>query len=223
MAGLRRGPDLQEWLRAVGHASAEIQSNIFPHMDVKTSGFPILCCCSMAKNSAKAYRELWLAGEALSTANHEAEDGNHSEPAVEAAKEVESAMGRLYPLGADSIEKPDHLQEDGPKYPPEVESVQSANRRDTRPNSNSSLPLIPAALLASWLLPDSLRHRESPQSREASSLRTGPARGVVRYTPDWLMDKAADPSGACCHEHRTSSPGLANCGSSVAPAIRAFL
>lgn len=154
----RRGLEshsLQDWLRLVGQASTELHSSIFPDIPVKESA---ICCCGMAKASAKAYRELWLASEALSEASHGAEDGNHSHATVVASQKVESAMRRLEPLA--ELDKKDILVEEGPKDAPDVDSVQSANRREIgdddeaskpkveMPAGSSSFPLLPVAVLA---------------------------------------------------------------------------
>mmetsp|Transcript_87938 Transcript_87938/g.138818 ORF Transcript_87938/g.138818 Transcript_87938/m.138818 type:complete len:203 (+) Transcript_87938:64-672(+) len=145
---------IQEWLKHVGRASEDIHSAIFPHMPVKGSA---MCCCGMAKATATAQRELWLASEALSKASHAAEDGNHNAAAVKASMNVEKALRRIEPLA--EMEKADILTEEGPKYPPDVESVQSNNRREIgddgplkpkveTPAGQSAFPLLPIAILA---------------------------------------------------------------------------
>merc|ERR1719191_1597009 len=124
----RRGLEnttFQEWMRHVGQASTDLHRAVFPHIPVKEQA---ICCCGLAKASTTAYNELWLAGQALSKATHGAEDGNHNTAAVQASQKVEAAMRRI-----ESMAEPDNkdrLLETGPKDQPDVDTVQSAQRRE---------------------------------------------------------------------------------------------
>merc|ERR1719183_3182105 len=137
-----------------------------------------MCCCGLAKASTTAYNELFMASKALSRATHGAEDGNHGAAAVVASQKVEAAMRRLEPLAEREPEA--ILTEDGPKDAPDVDSVQSAERRDIdgddearrpkveKPAGMSALPLLPLAILAPWSSPTA-----GDSSRRSRSRRIG--------------------------------------------------
>lgn len=158
----RRGLEnvtLQDWLRHVGQASTDLHRAVFPDMPVKQGA---ICCCGLAKASTTAYNELWLAAQALSKTTHGAQDGNHINAAVQASQKVEAAMRRIQPLADPDNE--DLLVESGPRDQPDVDSVQSNERRDIngddeprKPPSQSADPfgqsaaaLLPIAILAPW-------------------------------------------------------------------------
>merc|ERR1719375_6820 len=138
----RRGLEsttFQEWMRHVGEASTDLHRAMFPHIPVKESA---ICCCGLAKASTTAYNELWLAGQALGKANHGAADGAHSQAAVIASQKVEAVMRRIAPMAEPN--PGERLNEEGPKDQPDVETVQSNERRSMSPDDDPAKPKVEA-------------------------------------------------------------------------------
>merc|ERR1712194_38349 len=83
------------------------------------------------------------AAQALSKSTHGAEDGNHNNAAVQASQKVEAAMRRIQPLSDPDNE--DLLIENGPKDQPDVDEVQSNERRDFDGDDGPRKPPVQSA------------------------------------------------------------------------------